>query len=319
MAALTSTSLSEVNMRKMFIISVLFISFACSRQSSSFDGEKAFIYLRKQCDIGYRNPGSPGHQEALNYYRDFFSGLADTLILQTFIQEIPDDNVSFTFTNVIAGFSPGGQNPLLIGAHWDTRPRADHDPDPKKRPSPILGANDGASGIAVLMHLGELLQKNQPERAIYLVLFDGEDYGYSGSLKYYCMGSEYFAKNLPIPKPSEAIVIDMIGDKELNIPIERQSYSSHPELVKTLWALAKKRGYSEFQHKFGSYIHDDHVMLIEHAGIPSVDLIDFEYPNRYQNFWHTSMDTPDKCSPKSLEVVGQVLYDYIYLNESIAK
>jgi len=306
-------------MRKILTISVLLISIACSRQKTAFNGEKAFTYLQEQCNIGYRHPGSPGHRKALEYYRNFFAELADTLVLQTFVQEIPDDNVFFTLTNVIAGFNPGGENPLLIGAHWDTRPRADHDPDPSKRSSPILGANDGASGVAVLMHLGELLRKKQPDRAIYLVLFDGEDYGYSGSLDYYCMGSEYFAKNLSIPKPSEAIIVDMIGDKELSIPIERQSYKSHPELVKTLWGLAKKRGYSEFQHKFGGYIHDDHVMLIEHAGIPSVDLIDFEYPNRYQNFWHTSMDTPDKCSPHSLEVVGQVLYDYIYLKESVAK
>jgi len=299
-------------MRKIFIISVLLISIACSHQNTIFNGEKALTYLQEQCDIGYRHPGSPGHQKALEYYRDFFSELADTLILQTFVQEIPDDNVAFTLTNVIAGFNPDGQNPLLIGAHWDTRPIADHDPDHQKRSTPILGANDGASGVAVLMHLSELLRNKQADRAIYLVLFDGEDSGHSGSLDYWCLGSEYFAKNLPIPKPTEAIIIDMIGDKELNIPIERQSYQSHPELVKTLWGLAKKRGYSEFQHKFGSYIHDDHIMLIEHAGIPSVDLIDFEYPNRYQNFWHTTMDTPDKCSPRSLEVVGQVLYDYIF-------
>ncbi|MBN2601638.1 MAG: M28 family peptidase, partial [Candidatus Marinimicrobia bacterium] len=257
-------------MRIPAVIAILLISIACNRQNTAFDGKKAYTYLQEQCDIGFRNPGSPGHQRALDYYRNFFIGLADTLILQTFEQEIPDDGVSFTLTNIVAGFNSGGENPLLIGAHWDTRPRADHDPDPKKRPLPILGANDGASGVAVLMHLGEILQKKQPNRAIYLVLFDGEDYGYSGSLAYYCMGSEYFAKNLPIPKPTEAIVIDMIGDKELHIPIERQSYSSHPKLVKKLWELAKKRNYSEFQHKFGNYIHDDHVMLIEHAGIPSV-------------------------------------------------
>jgi len=306
-------------MRKVLFLSFLLIAFTACRQKTVFDGEKAFVYLQEQCDIGFRNPGSPGHQQALEYYRDFFAELADTLILQTFEQDIPDDNISFTLTNVIAGFNINGQNPLLIGAHWDTRPRADHDPIPANRTSPILGANDGASGVAVLMHLGELLRDRQPDRAVYLVLFDGEDYGYSGSLKYYCMGSEYFAKNLPVPKPTEAIIIDMIGDKELNIPIERQSYQSHPELIRALWDIAKNRGYSEFQRKFGGYIHDDHVMLIEYAGIPSVDLIDFEYPNRYRNYWHTTMDTPDKCSPRSLEVVGQVLYDYIFSTGSSAK
>lgn len=292
--------------------------FKCGGQHYSFNGDTAYQYLIEQCDIGYRHPGSPGHSEAIDYYTAFFSPLSDTIIKQSFEQDIPQDNVTFTLTNIIAGFHLDAGNPLLIGAHWDTRPRADLDPDIRKRNQPILGANDSASGIAVLMHLAEHLSRQRPGRTVYLVLFDGEDYGYSGSLEYYCMGSEYFAKHLPIPKPTEAIIIDMIGDKELTIPIERTSYQSHPGLIKQLWNIAKKRNFTEFQHRFGEHIHDDHVMLIRHAGIPSVDLIDFEYPNRYQNFWHTTMDTPDKCSPRSLLVVGQVLYDYIYTS-SIGK
>jgi len=290
----------------------LLLIFKCGDQHLSFDGDKAYQYLIEQCDLGYRHPGSPGHTAAIGYYRSFLTPLADTLIQQFFDQPIPQDSVTFTLTNIIAGFNPTAGNPLLIGAHWDTRPRAEHDPEPSKRSQPILGANDGASGVAVLMHLAELLAQHAPPRTVYLVLFDGEDYGYPGSLEYYCMGSEYFAKNVPVPKPAEAIIVDMIGDKDLNIPIERQSYQSHPELVKKIWAIAKKRNYAEFQNRFGDYIHDDHIMLIQHAGIPSIDIIDFQYPNRYQNYWHTSMDTPDKCSPHSLEVVGRVLQDYIY-------
>jgi glutaminyl-peptide cyclotransferase len=300
-------------MRIKFILSILLLTFAlCSHRQADFNGKKAFGYLTEQCEIGYRNPGSTGHDKALQYYQQFFATIADTLILQTFEQFIPVDKVTFTLTNVIAGFNPAADNPLVIGAHWDTRPRADHDPRPANRERPILGANDGASGVAVLMHLGELIALQRPPRAVFLILFDGEDYGYSGSFDYYCMGSEYFARHLPISQPSEAIVIDMIGDKELNIPIERNSYQSHPELVQTIWNIAKNRGFTEFQHRFGSHIYDDHIMLIKYAGIPSIDLIDFEYPNRYQNFWHTTLDTPDKCSPHSLAVVGQVLYDYIY-------
>jgi glutaminyl-peptide cyclotransferase len=301
-------------MRIKLIIGIFLLSFTlCSPHRAEFNGTTAYDYLSEQCAIGYRNPGSTGHDKALQYYRQFFEPIADTLTLQAFEQSIPIDNVTFTFTNVIAGFNPAADNPLVIGAHWDTRPRADHDPRPANRVKPILGANDGASGVAVLMHLGELIAQRQPPRAIFLVLFDGEDYGYSGSTDYYCMGSEYFARHLPVRRPSEAIVIDMIGDKELNIPIERNSYQSHPELVQTIWKIAKDRGFIEFQHRFDGYIYDDHIPLIKYAGIPSIDLIDFEYPNRYQNFWHTTMDTPDKCSPHSLAVVGQVLYDYIYL------
>jgi len=301
-------------MQLKFFLSILLLTFTgCSQRQAEFKGEKASIYLTEQCEIGYRHPGSSGHAQALQYYRQFFATLADTLILQTFEQFIPVDNVTFTLTNVIAGFNPAADHPLLIGAHWDTRSRAEQDPIPANREKPILGANDGASGVAVLLHLGELLAQHRPPRAVFLVLFDGEDYGYPGSLDSYCMGSEYFARQLPITKPTEAIIIDMIGDKELNIPIERNSYQSHPELVQTIWNIAKNRGFTEFQHRFGSHIYDDHVMLIKYAGIPSIDLIDFEYPNRYQNFWHTTMDTPDKCSPQSLAIVGQVLYDYIFL------
>jgi glutaminyl-peptide cyclotransferase len=301
---------------RFFMLLTLLAYLGCTGQQSGFNGDRAFRYLVAQCDIGVRYPGSPGHETAKKYYTEFFTPLADTLILQGFDQEIPRDSVTFTLTNIIAAFNPGAGNPLLIGAHWDTRPRAEHDPNPRNRTQAILGANDGASGVAVLMHLAEILSGKSPPRAIYLVLFDGEDYGYPGTLEYYCMGSEYFAKNLPIPKPTEAIIIDMIGDKELSIPIERNSYRSHPDLVKTLWSIAKERGYNEFVHRLGSYIHDDHIMLIEHAGIPAVDIIDFHYPNRYHNFWHTLQDTPDKCSPRSLAIVGNVLFDYIYTQKS---
>ena len=104
----------------------------------------------------------------------------------------------------------------------------------------------------------------------------------------------------------------MIGDADLSIPVERNSYRSHPKLIKKLGDIARARGFNQFEQRLGDEIFDDHIMLIQHAGIPSVDLIDFEYPNRSTNYWHTTHDTPDKCSPKSLQVVGQVLYDYIY-------
>ncbi|HPA99914.1 MAG TPA: M28 family peptidase, partial [Candidatus Marinimicrobia bacterium] len=158
----------------------------------------------------------------------------------------------------------------------------------------------------------EILSRQQPPRTIYLVFFDGEDYGFPGTLDYYCLGSEYFAKNLPIPKPEEAIIIDMIGDADLRIPVERNSVKSHPQLIKKLWAIADRHNFSAFVHQIDEEIYDDHLMLIQHAGIPSVDLIDFQYPNRFINYWHTTLDTPDKCSAESLEIVGTVLYDYIF-------
>jgi hypothetical protein len=298
----------------LWLVLAVFLG-ACSGKGLRFDGKHAFQYLEAQCDLGPRNPGAPGHGAAIPYFTDFLKAHADTVILQAFNRFIEPDSITLDMTNIIAGFNLSAGNGLLIGAHWDTRPRADHDPDLLKRDQPILGANDGASGVAVLMHLAEILSLNNPHRTVFLVLFDGEDYGYSGSLEYYCMGSEYFARNLPISKPAEAIILDMIGDADLVIPVERNSFRIHPGLVNRLWELARQRKFDAFVHRLGTEIYDDHLMLFEYAGIPAVDIIDFSYPNDFVNYWHTTMDTPDKCSPRSLEIVGQVILDYLFLQE----
>lgn len=284
----------------------------CQSGAGDFDGERAYQFLKRQCDLGPRNPGSPGHASERTMLIEFLKPLADTVIVQDFDREISQEKTTLHLTNIVAAFNQYGNNPLLIGAHWDTRPRADYDPDRSKQQNPILGANDGASGVAVLMHLAEILSHEMPPRAVYLVFFDGEDWGYPGSVELYCLGSEHFAKNLPIPKPEEGIVIDMIGDADLRIPVERNSVNSNPVLVRKLWSIAARHRFSAFVHQIDEEIYDDHLMLIKHAGIPSVDLIDFQYPNRFTNYWHTTQDTPDKCSPKSLKIVGTVLYDYIF-------
>ncbi|MBN2281436.1 MAG: M28 family peptidase [Candidatus Marinimicrobia bacterium] len=296
-------------MKKVIILWLSVMMISC-HSAAKFDGEKAMAYLVEQCEIGPRHPGSTGHEKAKNYYIEFLKNYTDNILLQEFDQEIPRDSVTFHLTNIIAGFGVEKGNALLVGAHWDTRPRAEFDPDPARRHLPILGANDGASGIAVLMHLAEILAQKEPERAVYLVFFDGEDYGYHDSNEFFCMGSKYFAANLPVKDITEAIIVDMIGDQYLEIPIERGSYRSHKNLVDRLWKIAKDRGYDGFQKQMGSEIYDDHVPLIE-AGIPSVDLIDFTYPHSYTNYWHTHADTPDKCSAESLEQVGQVVLDFI--------
>ena len=301
--------------RNLAIITMLFL-LSCNGQSSlKFNGDKAYQYLVQQCDIGYRNPGSEGHAKAREMFINFLNNHADEVVLQEFDQEIPRDSVTFQLTNIIGVFGKDKGNGLLIGAHWDTRPRAEWDRNPANRDKPIMGANDGASGIAVLMHLAELLKGQELDRAIYLVFFDGEDYGYHDNTEYFCMGSKYFAANLPFDNISEAIIVDMIGDKNLEIPIERNSYRSHKELVNTLWDIAEKRGFDAYQRHMGFEVYDDHVPLIEIANIPSVDLIDFTYPNKYTNYWHTQADTPDKCSGESLEQVGQVVLDYIMMKK----
>ena len=201
---------------------------------------------------------------------------------------------------------------MLLGAHWDTRPWADSDLNIEKHNQPIIGANDGASGVSVLLELAKIFHYNPPPIRVSIVLFDAEDMGRPGVPKSYARGSQFFAKNLPIEKPDEAIILDMIGDKELHIPIERYSYQQNKDLVKKLWSLANKLNLEAFESRIVHTIYDDHVPLWQEAKIPAIDIIDFNYPNRYSNYWHTSQDTPDNCSAQSLGQVGNLLVHYIY-------
>ena len=133
-----------------------------------------------------------------------------------------------------------------------------------------------------------------------------------GENRSYAQGSQYFSQNLPFPKPDHAIILDMVGDQHLHFPIERFSYSHAPQLVRKIWKLANKLNLPAFDQSLGYTIYDDHVPLWENANIPAIDIIDFDYPHEYNNYWHTLEDTPDKCSAGSLEQVGILLTYHIY-------
>jgi Zn-dependent M28 family amino/carboxypeptidase len=232
--------------------------------------------------------------------------------LQPFVLDDLVNEESYDLTNIIARFKVDEPEQILIGAHWDTRPWADEDPEPEKRNDPIVGANDGASGVAVVLELARILNVSPPPIGVTLVLFDGEDMGRPGIPKSYAQGSLAFAKDLPIEKPDEAIILDMIGDAELHIPIERFSYQQNRQLVKKLWGLAKVLNLGAFESRIVHTIYDDHVPLWAEAKIPAVDIIDFNYPNSYKNYWHTTQDLPENCSAESLGQVGTLLVHYIY-------
>ena len=285
---------------------------SCNNAVPKFDKGNAFRYLVEQCEFGPRNPDSNGYKQCLDYLQKTLSGFADTILLQPFVLDDLVNEESYDLTNIIARFKIDEPKQLLVGAHWDTRPWADEDPDPEKRNDPIIGANDGASGVAVVLELARILNASPPPIGVTLVLFDGEDMGRSGIPKSYAQGSLAFAKDLPIEKPDEAIILDMIGDAELHIPIERFSYQQNRQLVKKLWGLAKVLSLDAFESRIVHTIYDDHVPLWEDAGIPAVDIIDFNYPNSYANYWHTSQDIPENCSAESLGQIGTLLVHYIY-------
>tara|TARA_Y200000002_G_scaffold383236_1_gene404278 strand:+ start:6720 stop:7622 length:903 start_codon:yes stop_codon:yes gene_type:complete len=299
-------------MRILILIFIFFI-YSCEKNDvPHFDGKHSYDFLLKQCEFGPRNPGSIGHQQFSKYLEKFLNEIDNEIIVQNFNYKEHITSKTQNGKNFIIQFNKESNKRLLIGAHWDTRSISDEETELDKRELPVLGANDGASGTAVLMELALVFRDNPPPIGIDLVFFDAEDVGISGQPTTFAMGSEYFSKNLPIKKPQNAIIVDMVGDKNLKIPIERFSYKTNPDLVKELWSLAEELDLEAFNYTLGYEIYDDHVPLWENAQIPAIDIIDFDYPNLFYNYWHTQNDIVENCSPQSLQQVGTLLLNYIY-------
>ena len=304
---------------KMRFILIAIIVFGCSQQESvevpRFSGVKAFQYLEKQCEFGPRNPGSTGHKEFANYLENFLKERFDNILIQEFEYIEPVTENLRKGKNFIVQFNQDAKYRLLIGAHWDTRAISDQDKNIEHKTLPVLGANDGGSGTAILMTLYDMFTADEPPIGIDLVFFDAEDVGRSFEGNTFAVGSEFFSKNLPIKKPDFAIIVDMVGDKQLNLPIERFSYNIAPKKVKEIWDMAEDLSLNAFEKRIVEEIYDDHVPLWENAQIPAIDIIDFKYPNLFYNHWHTQQDIPENCSPKSLEQVGTLLLNYIYVSD----
>ncbi len=295
-----------------WMILLLASSIGCQTRIPVFNGNAAFTHLVAQCDFGPRNPGSVGHQKALDYFLNVLATLADTVSTQSFTEVMPRSKQKVEMHNIIAQFNPKAKKQIMISAHWDTRPWGDRSLSIMRKDQPILGANDGASGVAILLELAKVLHDNPQKIGVNLVLFDAEDFGSNGDSWSYCKGSQYFAKNLPITLPDYAINLDMVGDANLEIYIERISYKQNPSLVLELWGLAEELKLSGFKKMAYHSIFDDHVPLYELAGIPAVDIIDFDYPDEKTNYHHTYNDIVEKCSPESLRQVGTLMVHHIY-------
>ena len=283
---------------------------AAAPAHSSFDGQRAYGFLLLQTDLGPRFPGSPGHRAALEFLQKQLQESGAEVELQPFMHYDAEKGITLTMNNIIGTFYPLKKSRLLLCAHWDTRPFADKD-DPANQHLPIIGANDGASGVAVLLEIARHLQLREPAVGVDIVFFDGEDYGREGELENYCLGSRHFVQVNNRFFPHFAILLDMVGDAELQLPIEGYSQQFVPEMVDKVWNLAQDLGIPQFLPEVRNYVFDDHVILNQ-GGIPAIDIIDFEYPDKSHRYWHTLQDTPDKCSPESLQAVGEVLLEVVY-------
>ncbi|MFQ5612102.1 MAG: M28 family peptidase [Anaerolineae bacterium] len=254
-----------------------------------FDGQRAYGFVLDQEALGSRPTGSEA------------GWATGDLIIQALDDETWAVETQEFFFKGVRGrnvIARAGQGPVIIlGAHYDTRPVADQDPDAQLRQQPILGANDGASGVAVLLELANSLDTALLQHEVWLAFFDAEDRGRLDGWPF-SVGARYLAQNLAV-RPDAVIVVDMVGDADQNIFYE---LNSDPALSQEIWAVAGALGYSDYIIPAGKYaIIDDHTPFLE-LGIPAIDIIDFDYP-----YWHTVADTSDKVSPESLERVGRTL------------
>jgi glutaminyl-peptide cyclotransferase len=254
-----------------------------------FDGQKAYAQVLAQVAIGPRPTGSPQGWATGDYIIQQLKALGWTVETQEFVfRGVKGRNV----------IGKAGRGPVIIlGAHYDTRPAADMDPDPAKRQQPILGADDGGSGVAVLLELARVLDRDALDRQVWLAFFDAEDRGRLDGWPF-SVGARQMAQTLTV-KPQAVVVVDMVGDADQAIYYEN---NSDQELSAQIWAVAARLGYGDHIIAQPKYtIIDDHLPFKE-LGIPAVDMIDFDYP-----YWHTLADTADKVSPTSLERVGRTL------------
>ncbi len=271
-----------------------------------FNAERAWADLVSQVDAGPRVPNTPGHAAVRDYLLSQLGATMDTVQPQDFVLEIR--GTPLAMTNVIGQIGADRPTQVLLAAHWDTRPTADQDPVPTNRPMPIPGANDGASGVAILLEVARVLKDAPPPVGVIIAMLDGEDYGPGIDAMF--LGSRYYARNLAPVRPSWGILLDMVGDRELQILREGTSQQRAAAVNDKVWRAARELGRREFVDATGSAILDDHIPLLD-AGVPMIDLIDFSYgPNH--SWWHTLADTPDKCSAASLEAVGQVVLRTLY-------
>jgi Zn-dependent M28 family amino/carboxypeptidase len=298
-------------------LAVLFAA-ACDAQrpKTSFDGAAALAHVRTQVAFGPRVPGTEGHRRAGEWIAAQMRTRADTVIEQRWTH-VTRQGDSLPMRNVLARIRPDLPDRVLYVAHWDTRPIADYDPDVTKRNVPIAGANDGASGVALLIGVAEALRKTAPTVGVDLLFVDGEDFGRFGDLathKDVLIGSSWFADHPPEPgyQPIFGVVWDMVGDAELQISQETQSVQGAPEVVQRVWQMAADLGYADvFLQQSAGYIDDDHVPLLK-KGMRVIDVIDFKYGpldrlgNPSPSYHHTTLDTIDKVSARSLQIVGDV-------------
>ncbi len=282
-----------------------------------FSGDSAYAYVVKQCDFGPRTPGSEAHADCGDWLASKFRSFG----LNVTEQKAPVtawDGKTFICRNIVASYRSENPERVLICAHWDSRPWADCEADENRRMQAILGANDGASGIAVMLELARLVESLNPAVGVDFICFDLEDYGRpeweepGGTEDEWCLGSAYWAAHPHVAgyRARYGILLDMVGDAKAKFHYEGFSLRYAPGVLARVWGVAQSVGAGAlFVQADGAYVTDDHLPLNRVAGIPTIDIIDFQGMGQHSfaATWHTLADTPENISPLTLRTVGQTL------------
>ncbi len=287
-----------------------------------FNEDTALESARVQLAFGPRVPNTSAHEQCAVYLIDKIKAYTKDVVVQKGKVQAYN-GTTLNFQNIIASWKPATNNRILLCAHWDSRPWADHDPDPKKRQKPVDAANDGAAGVGILMEVARQLSIANPPIGVDIIFFDVEDYGPQQDVKvensdqYWGQGAQYWAMN---PHKSDyyakyGILLDMVGAKNATFLMEGQSMEYAPDVVRSVWSTANRIGYSSyFLFEQGGYITDDHVPLNKIRHIPTIDMIHLvkNSENGFYPYWHTTGDTFDKIDKSTLKVVGQTLLTVIF-------
>jgi hypothetical protein len=293
-------------------------------QVPDFNPANAFAYIEKQVSFGPRKPNTPAHEACGAWLVDTLKGLGATVIEQnTQIKAYTGELLNVK--NIIAQYNPEATNRFMLCAHWDTRHVADEETDPAKQKQPVIGADDGGSGVGVLLEIARLLQANpiMANVGVDLILFDAEDYGEQSSVVSYnqrndtwCLGSQYWARNPHVPgyKARWGILLDMVGAKDARFPKEEFSRNHNEYLVERVWQEASILGFSGyFQNVNVNPIIDDHVYVNLLNGTKTIDIINLPGGQRtFGPHWHTLNDNMSIISKNTLEAVGQTVISVLY-------
>ena len=293
-----------------------------------FNADSAYAFTQAQCNFGPRDMNSKGHEECGAWIVAKFKGYGCKVTTQK--ADLKGyDGTTLKSTNIMAQYNPGATTRILLCAHWDSRPWADNDPDSTNWHKPILAANDAASGVAVMLEIARLLQKNALPSGfgVDFVCFDAEDWGtpqweanQDASGDSWALGAQHFAANLPQGYEARyGILLDMVGGMNAKFYKEGISNQYAPEIVKKVWRAARQAGFgSYFPRQEGGMITDDHIPLNQKAGIPTIDIIPY-YPDCQQSSfgptWHTLADNMDNIDRNTLKAVGQTVIQVLFSEE----